>query len=68
MSYKKKHKQQDDEWRKKNFKGANIGPGGYQAHYVNNVINKYEKIAGKTGGRQRHLLLLRRLPLSRCTI
>ena len=51
MSYKKKHKQQDDEWRKKNFKGANIGPGGYQAHYVNNVINKYEKIAGKTGGK-----------------
>ena len=47
MSYKKKHKQADDEWRKKNFKGANIGPGGYQAHYVNNVINKYEKLAGK---------------------
>lgn len=51
MSYKKKDKQKDDEWRKKHFKGANVGPGGYQAHYVNNVIKKYEKIAGKAGGK-----------------
>ena len=47
MSYTKKQKAKDDEWRKKNFKGANIGPGGYQAHYLKNVINRYESIAGK---------------------